>query len=212
MCLDLSPLPASLLYASTVYGKRENRHATNTAHTGNYAVLRLTLHSDALKQVEKIQEALTLEVGEKIDVNLAKISKITDKANQLSTSSLDCEVEQQIATKDNQQRIATVQVRAALARYQKMEAERSNQLDQLWGLWEKSQTDIDKLSNKLHNLFEREPTRGTRGMSSSSCEWADQEDLDIGRRSKQVVEDMTACEEVSPSPNPDPTLSGSLKS
>jgi hypothetical protein len=172
----------------------------------------VTLHSNALKQVEETQEALTLEVEDKIDASLAKLSKIAGKTNQLSTSCFDCEVEQQISTEDNQQRMATVQVRAALSRYQELEAERSKRLSQLWGSWEKMQTNTDKLSNQLQLLFDREPAKGTRRISSLDREWADQEDLELSRRGKLVVEDMAACEDVSPSLIPNPTLSGSLKS
>lgn len=154
---------------------------------------------------------LAAEAEEKINANISTVNKMAGKARQLCAPSCDCEVDTQITSKDGQQRTRTVQVKDALKKYQELEAERSKQLAQLWSSWEKAQSDIDELSNKLHEFFERDPSQGTSGISSNS-EWSNKEDLDIGRRSKQVVEDMTACEEVSPSLNPDPTLSGTLRS
>ncbi|GAP89506.1 hypothetical protein SAMD00023353_3800220 [Rosellinia necatrix] len=160
----------------------------------NYAALRVTLHSNGIKDIVEIEEALATEVEEKITTNISQLNKIASKARELCASSLDCEVDTQISNKDGQQRTRTMQVGRALSRYQELEAERSSQLAQLWGSWEKAQSDIDELSNKLHELFERDSFQGTSGMSSNR-EWADREDLDIDRRIKQVVEDMTACED-----------------
>lgn len=171
----------------------------------------MTLHSNGVKDIAKTEEALVIEAEEKINASLSKIGKVASKARQLYTSSLDCEVDTQITTKDGEQRIRTVQVRRALSRYQEIESERSKKLAQLWISWEKTQSDVDELSNKLRVLFERGPSKGTSGISSNHRR-ADMEDHDIDLRSKQVVEDMTACEEVRPSLNPDPTRTSSLKS
>lgn len=171
----------------------------------------MTLHSNGVKDVVKTEEALVIEAEEKINANLSKLSKVASKAHQLYASSLDCEVDAQITTRDGQKRIRTVQVRRALSRYQEIEAERSKKLAQLWISWEKTQSDIDELSNKLRVLFERGPSNGTSEISSNG-EWADMKDLDIDPRSKQAVEDMTACEHVSPSLNSDPTRTGSVRS
>ena len=95
--------------------------------------------------------------------------------------------------------------------YRRIEAERTQQLARLWDSWEEAQADADKLSNELDKLLECEPPNGTSGISSN-CEWPDREEFDIDLRIKKVVDDMAACEEVSPSLKPDPTLSGSLKS
>ncbi|KAJ8120746.1 hypothetical protein ONZ43_g2624 [Nemania bipapillata] len=135
-----------------------------------------------------------MEVDEKINANLSKLSKIRSKARQLGASSLDREVDIEISSQDGQKRTRISQIRSALSNYQEAQTERSNQLAQLWSSWEKTQADIDELSNTIRALCERESFNGTSGMSSNR-DWADKEDLDAGRRSKQVVEDMTACEE-----------------
>lgn len=190
--------------------RRGNTHALHD-FIDNYAALRVTLHSNGVKDVVEIGEALAAEAEEKINANISKVNKIAVKYRQLCAPSRDCEVDTQITSKNGQQRTRTVHVRGALEKYQELEAERSKQLARLWSSWEKTKSEVDELSNQLHEFFERDPSQGTSGISSNS-EWGNKEDLDIGRRSKQVVEDMTACEEVSPSLNPDPTLSGTLKS
>ncbi|KAI1435226.1 hypothetical protein GGR50DRAFT_694392 [Xylaria sp. CBS 124048] len=161
----------------------------------NYAALRVSLHSKAVKDVATTEKGLVAQTEENINDNLSKLCKIDAKARQLCASSLDCEVDTQISNKEDQQRIVTVQVRNALSRYQDIEAKRSEQLAQLWEAWETAQADVEALSSNLHELFDRERANGTSGMSSSNRECSDQEDLDIGRRSKQVVEDMASCEE-----------------
>ncbi|KAI1154604.1 hypothetical protein F4825DRAFT_448360 [Nemania diffusa] len=160
----------------------------------NYAALRVTLHSNGVKDVSKTEESLAMEVEEMINANISTLSKIGSKARQLCASSLDCEVDTQISSEDGQQRTRTLRLGSAISKYQETEAERSKQLAQLWSSWEKTQNDIDELSNTLRVLLERESFNGTSGMSSNRA-WADKEDLDIDRRSRQVVEDMTACEE-----------------
>lgn len=124
---------------------------------------------------------------------------------------LDCEVDTQTINKDGQKGTLAVQIGKELSRHQDLDDERCRQLAQLWSRWESTQADINELTNKLHDLLGRDPSKVTSGMSSN-CEWVEKDDLDIDCRSKQVVEDMMACEEVSPSPNPDPIGSGSLKS
>ncbi|KAI2640137.1 hypothetical protein GGS21DRAFT_400490 [Xylaria nigripes] len=161
----------------------------------NYAALRVTLHSQGVKDVAMAKETLVTEAEDRIRANLSKLNKIDAKMRQLCASSLDCEVDTQISSNNGQQRTITVQIKNVLSKYQDAEAKRSKQLAQLWDTWEVAQTGIEELSNKLHEFFERVPLNGTSGMSSLNCEWSDQEDLDIGRRSKQVVEDMASCEE-----------------
>lgn len=156
----------------------------------------MTLHSNGVKDVAKTEEALAIEAEEKLNANFSKLSKVASKARQLYTSTLDCEVDTQITTKNGEQRTRTVHVKRALSRYQEIEAERAKKLTQLWISWEKTQSDIDELSNQLRVLFERGPSKGTGGISSNRS-WTDMEDADIDRRSKQAVEDMIACEEVS---------------
>ncbi|KAI1133456.1 hypothetical protein F5Y10DRAFT_229072 [Nemania abortiva] len=190
------------LLTDRLRGRRQNRASLSPIPESpvieelkrNYATLRVTLHSNGVKDVSKNEEALATEVDGGINANLSKLSKIESKARQLSASSLGYEVDVQISNKNGRQETRTEQVKIALSRYQEIETERSERLAQLWRSWEKSQTDIEELSNKLRVLFGREPPNGTSGMSSS-CGRADKEDPDIERRSKQVVEDMTACEE-----------------
>ncbi|KAI0407600.1 hypothetical protein F4802DRAFT_518788 [Xylaria palmicola] len=160
----------------------------------NYATLRVTLHSNGVKDVAKTEAALTAEADKKINANISKLNKIASKARQLCASSLDCEVDTLISNKDGKQITRTVQVRKALLMYQELQDGRSQQLSELWNVWEKNQAEIDDLSNKVRELFGREPPKGTSGMSSN-CEWAENEDLDIERRIKQVVDDMIACED-----------------
>ncbi|KAI0102042.1 hypothetical protein GGR51DRAFT_301761 [Nemania sp. FL0031] len=160
----------------------------------NYATLRVILHSNGVKDVSKAEEALSIEAEEKINANLFKLSKIGSTARQLAASSLDYEVDVQVTKNNGQQKTCTHQVKVALSRYQDLEAKRSKQLVHLWTSWEKIQTDIEELSSKLQVLIDCEPPTRTSGISSNR-ELASKEDLDIDRRSKQVVEDMTACEE-----------------
>ncbi len=148
---------------------------------------------------------------EKVKANISKLNKVASKERELSVPFLDCEVDTELNNKYGQKRAGIEHARKAVSRYQEIEAERIQQLTHLWGSWEKAQTDINELVDKLHELFAREPFNGRSGISSNG-EWTDKEDFDIDRRIKQVVEDMTACEEVSPSLKPEPTLSGSLKS
>ncbi|KAJ8133147.1 hypothetical protein O1611_g483 [Lasiodiplodia mahajangana] len=160
----------------------------------NYATLRVTLHSNAVKDISKTEDALSIGAEEKINANLSKLSKIGSTARQLCASSLDYEVDVQVTKKNGQQKTRTHQVKVALSKYQDLETKRSKQLVHLWSSWEKIQTDIEELSRRLRVLIDCEPANRTSGMSSNR-EWSDNEDLDIDRRSKQVVEDMTACEE-----------------
>ncbi|RYC61265.1 hypothetical protein CHU98_g4939 [Xylaria longipes] len=159
-----------------------------------YAALRVTLHSNGVKNVAKTEEALAAEADEKISANLSKLSKIASKARQISKTCLDYEVDVGITDKSGQERTQAAQIGKELSRHQDLEAERCRQLARLWISWENTQADINQLSNKLHRLFERDPFKVTSGMSSN-CEWTDNDDLDTDRRSKQVVEDMIACEE-----------------
>ncbi|KAI1824306.1 hypothetical protein F4861DRAFT_539189 [Xylaria intraflava] len=161
----------------------------------NYAALRVTLHSKAMKDVAKAEAALVMEAEEKIKANLSNLYKIDTKVHQLCASSLDCEVDTQISSKNDQRRTITIQMRNALSRYRDIEAKRSQQLAQLWATWETTQTNIEGLANRFHDLLGRESPKGTSGISSVNREWSDKEDLDIGRRSKQLVEDMASCEE-----------------
>ncbi|KAI8633839.1 hypothetical protein F5Y19DRAFT_471094 [Xylariaceae sp. FL1651] len=163
--------------------------------THNYAALRVTLHSNAVTDFEKAQENMTLEMDKKIDANLLKLSEIDNEAQQLSASHLDLEVETQISDKSGQQRTSAVSIRIALSRYQKREALRTKELIRLWSSWERVQANIGELSNTIKDVFERDPPNETRGISSSHREWIEQEDVDIGHRSKEVVEEMTACED-----------------
>ncbi|KAI0479577.1 hypothetical protein F4859DRAFT_440586 [Xylaria cf. heliscus] len=159
-----------------------------------YAALRVTLHSNGVKDVAKTEEALAADADEKIGANLSRLNRISSKACQLSTACLDCEVDAQTTDKGGQERTRTVQIRKELSRYKDLEAGRCRQLARLWRHWEDTQADINELTNKLHDLLERDPSKVTSGMFSN-CEWAEKDDLDIDRRSKQVVEDMKACEE-----------------
>ncbi|KAI0443744.1 hypothetical protein F4803DRAFT_574161 [Xylaria telfairii] len=159
-----------------------------------YAALRVTLHSNGVKDVAKTEEALAVEAQEKISANLSKLGKIASKECQLSASCLDCEVDTQTINKDGQKGTRAMQIRKELSRHQDLDAERCRRLAQLWDCWENTQADINKLTNELHELLGRDPSKVTSGMSSN-CEWAEKEDIDIDRRSKEVVEDMMACEE-----------------
>ncbi|KAI0858091.1 hypothetical protein F4860DRAFT_517149 [Xylaria cubensis] len=159
-----------------------------------YAALRVTLHSNGVKDVSKTEEALAAEADKKISANLSKLDKIVSKACELSATCLDYEVDTLIKNRDGQERTHTVQVREVLSRHQDLEVERCRQLARLWSSWGDAQADIIELSNKLHEFFERDPSKVTSGMSSN-CDWTENDDLDIDRRSKQVVEDMIACEE-----------------
>ncbi|KAI1425686.1 hypothetical protein F5Y12DRAFT_355453 [Xylaria sp. FL1777] len=159
----------------------------------DYAALRVTLHSNGAKDAAKIEKALIVDADEKVTANILKLKKVASREHELSASILDCEVDTELNNKDGQKRTVTHHARRAVSEYQKIEAERIQQLAHLWGSWEKAQANIDELSNKLHELFEREPSSETSGMSSNA-ECTDK-DFDIDRRIKQVVEDMTACEE-----------------
>ncbi|KAI0450259.1 hypothetical protein F5B21DRAFT_440426 [Xylaria acuta] len=159
-----------------------------------YATLRVTLHSNGVKDVAKTEEALAAEADKKISANLSMLNKIASKVRQLSETCLDYEFDTKTRDKYGQERAREMQVGKELSRHRDLEAERCRQLARLWSSWEKTQADINELTNKLHELFERDPSKVTSGMSSN-CEWADKDDLDIDRRSKQVVEDMMACEE-----------------
>lgn len=172
----------------------------------------MTLHSSSVKKVGKTQEALTLEAEEKIDAYLAKLSAISSEERQISTSCCDVDVDTEVTTRDNQKRTVALKVSQALSEYEKNEEARSIQLSKLWRSWENTQADINKISIKLQALHVRDPDRKTREISMSNYEWAEQLDNDIGRQSKQVVEEMMACEDVSPSLDPAPNLSGSLES
>ncbi|KAJ2969669.1 hypothetical protein NUW58_g9929 [Xylaria curta] len=144
--------------------------------------------------VTNIEEALVAEAEEKFNANVSTLNEIASKARELSASSLDLEVDIKISRDNGESTNRTVRLREELSRYQELGDERAKQLDQLWSSWETAQADVDELSGKLHEFFERKPSSETRGMSSNR-EWADSEDIDIERRSKQVVEDMVACEE-----------------
>ncbi|KAI0413814.1 hypothetical protein F5X98DRAFT_265979 [Xylaria grammica] len=160
----------------------------------NYAALRVTLHSSAAKDAVEAEEALVAELNEKVDANISKLNKVASRERELFASTLDCEVDTELTSKDGQKRTCTRQARRALSSYQEAEVERAKQLAQLWDSWEKTQADADELWNKFHEVVKREPCKGTSGISSNH-EWADKEDFDIERRIKQVVEEMTACED-----------------
>ncbi|KAI1113931.1 hypothetical protein F5Y14DRAFT_451535 [Nemania sp. NC0429] len=176
----------------------------------SYAALRVTLHSNGVKDVAKTEEALGMEMEEKVNANLAKLSKVASKARQLYASSLDCEVDIQITAKDGEQKTRTMTVRSALSEYKDLEAQRSEKLAQLWSSWEQTQSDIDELSNKLRVFIERGMSCETSRISSN-CGRADTEDLEMDHRSEQMLDDMKACEEVNPSTNPDPTWTGCFR-
>ncbi|KAI0551951.1 hypothetical protein F4679DRAFT_114667 [Xylaria curta] len=159
-----------------------------------YAALRVTLHSNGVKDVAKTEEALAAEADKKISANLSKLDKIASKAGELSATCLDYEVDTLITNRDGHNRTHIVQIREVLSRHQDLEVERRRELAQLWSSWDDTQADINELSKKLHELFERDASNVTSGMSSY-CDWSENDDLDIDRRSKQVVEDMIACEE-----------------
>ncbi|TGJ88618.1 hypothetical protein E0Z10_g139 [Xylaria hypoxylon] len=181
---------------------RHNRGSPSTAPESpmieklkhNYATLRVTLHSSAAKTVAGTEEALAIEMKEKVNANISLLNKVASRERELSASTLDCEVDTELTSKDGQKRTCIRQALGALSSYQETEAERTKQLTQLWDSWEKIQTDADELWNKFHELARREPRKGTSGISSNR-EWIDKEDFDIECRIKQVVEDMTACED-----------------
>ncbi|KAF2973499.1 hypothetical protein GQX73_g225 [Xylaria multiplex] len=160
----------------------------------NYATLRVTLHSSAAKDIAKTEEALAIETKEKVDANISRLNKVATKEHELSLSTLDCEVDAEVTREDGQKRTSPRKARIALSSYQEVEVERTKELAQLWGSWENTHTDADEVWNKFQELFKRGFCKGTRGISSNR-EWIDKEDFDIERRIKQVVDDMTACED-----------------
>ncbi|KAK5628667.1 hypothetical protein RRF57_004382 [Xylaria bambusicola] len=160
----------------------------------DYAALRVTLHSNTAKDTTEVEAALAEDVEHKVKSNISKLQKIASRERELTTSILDCEVDTQISNTDGQKRPSAVHVRSEVSRYQQIDTESVRKLAHLWSSWEEAQTDVDKLSDKLHDLFEHEPSNGISGMSSNT-EWMDKEDLDIDRRIRKVVDDMAACEE-----------------
>ncbi|KAI0540651.1 hypothetical protein GGR58DRAFT_521712 [Xylaria digitata] len=160
----------------------------------NYATLRVALHSSAAKDIAKTEEALAIETKEKVSANISRLNKVASKEHELSVPTLDCEVDAQLTSKDGQERTCAGKARSELSSYQEIEAGRTKQLAQLWDSWEKTYTEADDIWNKFQELFKRELCKGTSGISSNR-EWTDKEDFDIERRIKQVVEDMTACED-----------------
>ncbi|KAI1355248.1 hypothetical protein F5Y01DRAFT_328100 [Xylaria sp. FL0043] len=160
----------------------------------DYAALRVTLHSNGAKKTAKFEEALVIDIEEKITANISKLEQVASRERELSTHILDCEIDTELNSKDGQKRTATQNARRAVSDYQRIETERVQQLAHLWRSWEKAQSNIDELSDKLHELFEREASNGRSGMSSNG-ERTDKDDFDIERRIKQVVEEMTACED-----------------
>ncbi|KAI1177198.1 hypothetical protein F4777DRAFT_218751 [Nemania sp. FL0916] len=160
----------------------------------NYAALRVTLHSNGVKDVAKAEESLAIEAEKKINANLSQLDRIATRNRQLCASPLDCEVDTQITNRNGSQRTSTMLVRRALAKYQEAEGERSEKLARLWNSWEKIQAEIDEISTKLRLDFEHAPPKGT-SETTSNFEWAEKEDLSVERQSKQVVDDMATCEE-----------------
>ncbi|KAI0434353.1 hypothetical protein F5Y09DRAFT_268047 [Xylaria sp. FL1042] len=160
----------------------------------DYAALRVTLHSNGAKKAAKIEEILVIDVEEKIKANISKLKEVASRERELSAPILDCEVDTELNSTDGQKRADTQNARRAVSEYQRIETERIQQLAHLWRAWEKTQSNVDELLDKLHELFEREASNGRSGMSSNG-ERIDKEDFDMDRRIKQVVEEMTACED-----------------
>ncbi|KAI0973996.1 hypothetical protein F4678DRAFT_458784 [Xylaria arbuscula] len=183
-------------------GRRHSRTSSSPAPEppmimklkGAYAELRVTLHSNKTKNAAKTEQALAVYAEDKIKVNLSKLKGVVSRERQLSASILDCEVDTELNSKDGQKRTVANNAKRAVSEYQRIEAERFQQLAHLWRSWESIQTNVDELSGKLYELFDRERSSGRSGMSSNG-EYTTKEDFDIDRRIKQVVDDMAACEE-----------------
>ncbi|KAI0202031.1 hypothetical protein F4808DRAFT_459413 [Astrocystis sublimbata] len=162
--------------------------------TGSYAALRVTLHSHGLKDVAKAGSLLAVEADERLNSNLAKLHKIISEERQVSAACLDAEVDSQIKNQHGQMRSQTVQIRSELSKFRDLESERCRQLSQLWISWERTQSDINKLSKTLHALLDHDTSRLTRGIFSN-VECSEKEDRDIDRCSKQALDEMAACED-----------------
>ncbi|KAI1303294.1 hypothetical protein F5Y03DRAFT_189018 [Xylaria venustula] len=183
-------------------GRRHSRTSSSPAPEppmimklkGAFAELRVTLHSNGAKNAAKAEQALAVYAEEKIKINISKLNEVASSECKLSASILDCEVDTELNSKDGQKRTVAYNARRAVSEYQRIEAERIQQLAHLWRSWESIQTNIDELSGRLHELFERGRSSGRSGMSSNG-EYTAKEDFDIDRRIKQVVDDMAACEE-----------------
>ncbi|KAI0394076.1 hypothetical protein F5Y17DRAFT_476093 [Xylariaceae sp. FL0594] len=137
--------------------------------TQSFAALRVALHQNTIADIESVREEMTRELDQTVDTSLAKFASMAEKAQELSASLFDEEVEVRISEEDGQETTTMVT--------------------------EEAQAEIAKLQDELQGLVDRGIAMGDSGMSESDGEWANQDEEEAGRRSKHIVEEMEKCED-----------------
>ncbi|KAI0148782.1 hypothetical protein GGR57DRAFT_504899 [Xylariaceae sp. FL1272] len=158
----------------------------------SYRNLVVKLHSVKVTKLEDVVNAARQEIKGKIDANLAALSDLNNKEEDLSVSPLDLQVDTQITDKDGQKRIATISVGDFASDLEKKAKKRRSKLEDLWASWTEAQAEITELSAAIRG---HRGSKDTKGISSSRSGWVDKEYADIDRRSKHIADAMHACEE-----------------